>query len=389
MNDKIIIGGDFVPTESNYELFEDGDVQKLIGEELLNKLNNADFTIFNLEVPITDEQHPIAKCGPNLIAPTATIKGLKAINPHFFGLANNHILDQGVDGLKSTIKVLEDAGIGYSGVGQNLDEACKPLIKEVNGKRVGIYCCAEHEFSIATESTPGANPFDPLESLDHVESLKRETDFVIVLYHGGKEHYRYPSPNLQKVCRRLVDKGADFVVCQHSHCIGCKEEYGSGIIVYGQGNFLFDNSNSEFWQTGLLIGLNENFEVSCYPVVKVENTVRLADEEKGKEILEEFHKRSEAIKDHDFVEAEYLKFADTIRDMYLGTLSGRKSLLFRVFNKATGYWLLRAVLKAKYRKVNLVQITNYVDCEAHRELMLKALANKYEEYNDGNDFKDI
>ena len=375
MNNKIIIGGDLVPTESNCELFEDGDAKKLIGEELLDKFNNAEFSIFNLEVPLTDKQHPIAKCGPNLIAPTATIKGLKAINPHFFGLANNHILDQDVEGLESTAKTLDAAGIEYAGIGKNLGEAYKPFIKEIGGRRIGIYCCAEHEFSIATESTPGANPFDPLESLDHVEGLKKEADYVIVLYHGGKEHYRYPSPYLQKVCRRIVDKGANLVVCQHSHCIGCEEQYGGGTIVYGQGNFLFDNSDSEFWQTGLLIGLSDDLEVSYCPVVKAENTVRLADEEKSKEILDAFYKRSEAIKSHSFVETEYSKFADSFRNTYLGAFFGKKAMFSRIFNKLTRGWMFKAMLRHKYTKVSMIQIANYVDCEAHRELMLKGLAN--------------
>lgn len=88
---------------------------------------------------------------------------------------------------------------------------------------------------------------------------------------------------------------------------------------------------------------------------------------------------SVAIFDAYFVEAEYSKFADTIRDMYLGALSGRKSIFFRVLNKVTGYRLLRAIFKMKYRKENFVQITNYVDCEAHRELLLKGLANKYKD----------
>lgn len=386
MNDIIIIGGDLVPTKSNYTLFEQGNAETLIGEKLIEKLNSAAFTIFNLEVPLTDKQHPIVKCGPNLIASTVTIKGLKTINPHFFGLANNHILDQGVEGLASTVKVLEDAGIEHSGVGQNLGEASKPFIKEINGKKIGVYCCAEHEFSIATESMPGANPFDPLESLDHVEGLKKETDYVIVLYHGGKEHYRYPSPNLQRVCRKLVDKGANLVVCQHSHCVGCEEKYGSGTIVYGQGNFLFDDSNSEFWQTGLLIGLDDDFEVSYYPIVKVENTVRLANAGKSNEILDAFYKRSKAMKDHGFVETEYSKFANSFRNTYLCALSGQKSILFRVLNKVTVYRLLQAIFKRKYKKANLVQIVNCVDCEAHRELLLRALANDIRMGNDEDDF---
>ena len=370
---KIIIGADLVPTESNSALFKNGDARTLIGEELVEKLHNADYSIFNLEVPLTDEAHSIMKCGPNLIAATATIEGLKVINPYFFGLANNHILDQGEAGLKSTVKTLEDAGIEYSGVGKNLDEAQKPFIKEIAGKRVGIYCCAEHEFSIATETEPGANPFDPLVSLDHIAELKKNVDYVIVLYHGGKEHYRYPSPYLQRVCRRLVDKGADLVVCQHSHCIGCEEKYKSGTIVYGQGNFLFDDSDSEFWQTGLLIEVefNEEVKVLYVPIVKCENKVRLANEEKKQEILNAFFKRSEEIKLPEFINSSYAEFAEQMKKEYLIRFSGiiGKNIFARVLDKLTSY----GFIKKLYPTTSQVTIENVLHCEAHRELAIEAL----------------
>lgn len=378
---RMIIGADLVPTRNNYELFEAGDIGTLIGEELSEKLNEADFTVFNLEVPLTDEQHPIVKCGPNLIAPTSTINGLKTINPHFFGLANNHILDQDVEGLASTLKTLKEANIAYSGVGKNLDEASKPFIKEINGKRVGIYCCAEHEFSIATETTPGANPFDPLESLDHVKQLKHDVDYVIVLYHGGKEHYRYPSPYLQKVCRKLVDKGADLVVCQHSHCIGCEEKYNNGTIVYGQGNFLFDNCDSEFWQTGLLIVLNDDFDVSYYPIVKEANTVRAASEERGKEILRDFYKRSEMIKNPDFVREEYSRFASKMYMQQTSPFRKRESFLFRVINKLSGNRIRTRLAYSIPQDKLYVQI-NFVECEAHRELLIEGLKIRTKDVHD-------
>ena len=79
-----------------------------------------------------------------------------------------------------------------------------------------------------------------MESLDHIQNLKDQCDYVIVLYHGGKEHYRYPSPYLQRVARKMVEKGADLVVCQHSHCIGCYEKYKDSMIIYDQGNFIFE-----------------------------------------------------------------------------------------------------------------------------------------------------
>ena len=190
MSTKIIIGADVVPTSSNYTYFKNGDIHHIIGTEIEEILNKSDYSIFNLEVPLTDEESPISKCGPNLIAPTYTIKGLKKINPYFFTLANNHILDQGNKGLQKTIEILKHENIAYSGAGNNLEEARKPYIININDIKIGIYCCAEHEFTIADKDKAGANPYDPLESFDHVKKLKEEVDFVIVLYHGGKEHYR-------------------------------------------------------------------------------------------------------------------------------------------------------------------------------------------------------
>lgn len=76
---NILIGADLVPTNSNVDIFASGDVKTLLGEELNSILRNADYRIFNLEVPLTDQEQPIPKCGPNLIAPTKCITGYKAM----------------------------------------------------------------------------------------------------------------------------------------------------------------------------------------------------------------------------------------------------------------------------------------------------------------------
>lgn len=78
---QLIIGGDLVPTQSNIDLFSNADITTLLGEKLLSLWNSADMHIFNLEVPLCDREEPIAKCGPNLVAPTSTIKGIKALTP--------------------------------------------------------------------------------------------------------------------------------------------------------------------------------------------------------------------------------------------------------------------------------------------------------------------
>ena len=61
-NMNILIGADLVPTESNAEYFVKGDIRHLFGDELVTVLNDADYRIFNLEVPLTKKASPIPKC---------------------------------------------------------------------------------------------------------------------------------------------------------------------------------------------------------------------------------------------------------------------------------------------------------------------------------------
>lgn len=370
----ILIGADLVPTKSNFELFSNGNTDALLGDKLGFCLRAAEFRIFNLEVPLTDVPTPIAKCGPNLIAPTNTVKAYKAMGVDLLTLANNHAFDQGLQGMLSTCRVLQNQDIAYIGVGENSTDASKPHLFEIAGKKIGVYACCEHEFGVASEHCAGANGFDAFDSVDHIVTLKKQCDCVIVLYHGGKEHYRYPSPMLQRICRKLVEKGADLVVCQHSHCIGCEEKYLGSTIVYGQGNFLFDYSDNECWETSLLLSLDENLNVTYLPLVKCGNTVRLAEGEAAARILNGFTGRSEEIKQDGFIERKYKEFADSMLNGYLFALSGvKRTFAYKVLDKLTGHRFTAWLLNRKYNREKKLAIRNFVECEAHRELLLSGL----------------
>jgi len=368
---SMIIGGDLVPTPSNVKLFSQGDSKGLIGDELGGLLGEVDFRIFNLEVPLTESEQPIRKVGPNLIAPISSINGIKALNPTILGIANNHILDQGEQGLFSTMTLLESNNIRYVGAGTNINEAAMPVIVSKEGRKIGIYACAEHEFTIATNKKAGANPFDPLESLDHISKMYAECDFVIVLYHGGKEHYRYPSPYLQKVCRKMVEKGADLIICQHSHCIGAYEEYKGSPIVYGQGNFIFDASEEECWQTSLLVKVifTDKMSVDYIPICKKANAIALADKQQKQEILEAFFHRSLMIKEPDFIENNFENFCATMGEHYLRSFAGYSDLMSRVDRRLQGMFI-----KRRYDAGQLAAMQNFIECEAHREMVLKYLS---------------
>ncbi len=370
---SIIIGADIVPTDTNQENFGDGLMERVIGSELAEELRKADYRIFNLEIPLSDKETPIAKMGPCLRANEKSVNGLKDLGIDLLTLANNHIMDQGIQGFRSTVTVLEKGRISIVGAGENLQLAREPHFTEIRGKRIGIYGCVEHEFSIAGEDRPGANPFDPLESLDDIVKMKKQCDYAIVLYHGGKEHYRYPSPGLQKICRKIVEKGADLVVCQHSHCIGCEEKYLQGTIVYGQGNFLFAEEDNEYWHTGMLIAIGESGDIEYIPVVRHGNGVKKADEVETQEILRGFYIRSEEIKKDGFVEERYQQFVKKYRNEYITWFMGkRQRILFRALNKLSRGWSGRQSVE-RYLRTYGLGVVNYIECEAHRELLLNGL----------------
>ena len=166
------------------------------------------------------------------------------------------------------------------------------------------------------------------------------------------------------------------VICQHSHCIGCEEDFASGKIIYGQGNFLFDNSDMESWKTGMLIEITDQLYINYIPIIKKENTVRLADAgEKGK-ILQEFGDRSKEILKDNFVNVRYSQLADETLMKYLYALQGKESVLFRIVNKLSHNRIREKRLKHLYGKKQCRTIRNYIECEAHQELLLQALKNR-------------
>lgn len=333
---KIVITGDLFPQKCNMDLFEKGDVNALFGEEILEFFRAADLRICNLEGALTDSTRGIDKSGPCISASPESARGISALGINCASIANNHIMDYGIEGYHSTLEVLDKYGIKSVGCGENEALARKPVLLNAAGLRIGIYSCAEYEFTIAGEKRPGANGFDALYVLDDIDMLRQISDYVIVLYHGGREFYRYPVPYVRKRCRRMIEKGADIVLCQHSHCIGCYEKWGAGEILYGQGNFIFHREDDMYRHTGLLVGIGINDEkcaIEYLPVVRTGSGVRFARGQEKHKILEGFEERSRQIGQEGFVQKQYQEFADGMLRQYYNMSAGKLSLVPRVLYK--------------------------------------------------------
>ena len=360
---KILILGDVGSSDSNCRAFLEADPD-LFSSGIQDLCREADIVLLNLEKPLTDELSPLGKCPPDYHAPAGTINGIKMLHPTAVTLANNHIMDQQLQGLQSTVRILEQNGILSVGAGCNIAEAREPLIVTKQDYRVGIYACCEREFSFAAEKSAGANPFDPLETFDDIEALKKDCDYLIVLFHGGMQGYPYPTPYQQKVCRKMCEKGANLVVCQHSHIIGCEETAGNSRIIYGQGNFLLDDTTEESWQSGLIIEVQTDQDDTSvtYIPVKTQGHKAIIHPD-ANPVMEAFHSRSMDIKEAGRVEKLFAEFSNRKLSDYLLKLSGKSSFVRRAFGRLG----ITAHYKMLYSKEACYRILDYLYCDSHRE----------------------
>lgn len=362
---KINIFGDICPTSDTLIKFRSGNAKDLFND-LLNYISPSDITIANLECVFTDNPKPVKKAGPVLYASTDCANAFQSIGMDVISIANNHIRDCGDEGVQSTIKACTSRGLKTVGAGRNLDEARKPLIIDKNGVKIGIFSFAEREFNIAECGKWGTNYFDPCVDLECITELRKQTDYVIVLYHGGIEYYPFPSPELRKKCQAMVRYGADLVTCQHSHCVGSIENYNGRTIVYGQGNSIFGyRCGDENWNTGLLLQVeifaDKTFSFSW---IGMEMTNYGLRKKVSPTLNKELEERSLRLCDQKYLDVEWLKFCKKLEKIELPLLLGWPKVMIGL-NRRIG----NILLKCFFTK-HLANIThNMLRCDAHREVI--------------------
>ena len=347
---KILIGSDVVPTVATDDLFVKGDIDALFGK-VCGLAKGMDKIIVNLECALTDGEDRIKKFGPNLKGSKEAVNGLKKLGVTEVLLSNNHVFDFGIKGIRDTMQALDDAGIPYTGVGENDTDSRKPYYFELEGKRVGIVNVCEHEYTYALPNRIGANPFDPFITMQDIRETKKNCDYLIVCYHGGKEYCQYPSPRLYNLCHEMVLCGADVVLTQHSHCVGCYEQYEGGHIVYGQGNFNFVysdlSSRNPLWLTSLLVELDieDEIKIKFHPIVGTETGCDLAEGKEAAEIMAGFEKRNAELLDGTWRDGWHAFCTDPERAYYHDK-----------------------IVNACDTPEKLQLFAHYLDCEAHTDV---------------------
>jgi len=244
-NKKItVIGVGDIMLGSNYpskNLLPKNDYNILSDTEKI--LQDADITIGNLEGTLFDEGGTPKSCSDPSVCfvfrtPSKYGQYLKEAGFDYLSIANNHSNDFGDEGIRQTMKNLDELGIKYTGI----KKLAETTIIEKDNLKYGFVSFAP------LSKTVDLNDYEYGAEL--IKSLKSEVDIVIVMFHGGaegngKEHLTRKTEmffgenrgNVFKFARMAVDAGADIIFGQGPHVTRAIELYKNKFISYSAGNF--------------------------------------------------------------------------------------------------------------------------------------------------------
>lgn len=212
------------------------DVLKRI-EPIRQLVSDCDYVICNLESPLTNKTKTMICKGAYLRADPCNVEVLKAIGITHVTLANNHVFDYGKQGAKDTISALEKNGIFYCGLNN------EPLLlsKDDDHALLDGFCCYS-----ANGVYYGKKPLSiQTLSLDNLKSFFEESAskkcLPIASVHFGIERLHYPANEHINLFHDLSSKYSFILHGNHTHCIQGYEKNKNSLLIYSQGNLLFDD----------------------------------------------------------------------------------------------------------------------------------------------------
>jgi poly-gamma-glutamate capsule biosynthesis protein CapA/YwtB (metallophosphatase superfamily) len=214
-----------------------------IDPRLRGLLASADLVVGNCESPVVDRAyHRLGTAAGTRHAMTrrflAAAIEAAGIAPErlVLSLANNHALDQGVDGFEETREAL--AGLGIATIGTAGDGLVRKF--EASGVRIGLGLAA---FTQWRNESPKAfvgrvTMLEDLIANDSAPLRYDRDDLLCVVAHWGYEFRHLPHALTRKVAAALAESGAELVVGHHAHVLQPVERFGDTIVAYGLGDFL-------------------------------------------------------------------------------------------------------------------------------------------------------
>jgi poly-gamma-glutamate capsule biosynthesis protein CapA/YwtB (metallophosphatase superfamily) len=217
--------------------------------ELIEIASSLDLLICNLECCISSRGRPTERVRGKPFffkAPEAAVASLEAVGVDAAGLANNHALDFGAEALADTVRYLSAAGIVTAGAGPTLEVACRGVVVDGPGFKLGLVAVSDHPGAYAAGDDDWGIAFANLEHdapawlLDEVGRLRQTCDLVVAFPHWGPNMTERPTPGRRRVAAELLNAGAHLVAGHSAHVFHGIEQTDRGFVAYDLGDALDD-----------------------------------------------------------------------------------------------------------------------------------------------------
>ena len=160
-------------------------------------------------------------------------------------LANNHILDNGLDAAIRTTKVLGEAGISWTGLSSQ-DSLDAPLIVEYGGLKWAFVNYSYGSNNASRLVKPDDLRLNIITDDAIISGLKRASeykpDITTAFFHWGAEYQYSPSKSQRRAAALCLENGAALVIGAHPHVLQPIEITGSNrgcaVVAYSLGNFI-------------------------------------------------------------------------------------------------------------------------------------------------------
>lgn len=209
-------------------------------------IRDADHIVANLEAPFVNSGLSFKNKNPHMTFKINT-KLAEVLNCFKMSvtLANNHITDYGVEGVKSTCQTLNEFNLKYTGAGIDIKEATRPIIfLDKQKKKIGIFAFnAFVPFTIkAKERSGGVAQFDHKTITFAMNNYSDNCDSIIIALHWGVDYHEFPIPNLLKKVQNLIDTYPKIiaVIGHHPHLQQPILFHKGRPIFCSLGNYVFD-----------------------------------------------------------------------------------------------------------------------------------------------------
>lgn len=201
---------------------------------------SCDFSILNLESPLTERTHTMVCKGAYLRSSIKTAGLLREIGITHVSLANNHIFDYGEHGAEDTMRALKDERIGFFGLGDG------PIELQLGIDKVLLdgFCCYSANGVFYGHSKGKTNLLTPETLFAFAEKAYMKHCLPIASVHFGIERLHAPSIEHLRLFRSLADKYPYVLDGNHPHVMQGYENRKGSMLFYAHGNLCFDDVSS-------------------------------------------------------------------------------------------------------------------------------------------------